>query len=349
MKHNLTDIEFSGVSRVIATNMGLHFTPDRRAMLSQSMAEAAEELGFHNMKEFIQWFLTASLNKDQIEIIASYLTISETYFWREHRVFDALTQNILPELVTSKGDNIKKINIWCAGCSTGEEAYSIAIALCRTIPKIKDWKITILATDINPKALNKAKAGVYGPWSFRNTPPWLKDFYFTRINNREYEVIPEIKEMVTFSSFNLIQENYLSSICKNNKMDIIFCRNVLMYFTKDLMAKVSQNLFNALMKEGWLVVSSCELSSELFPQFIPANYPGAILYHKFKEEFPDSDTGSYDSNSRLLFNTSLSRSPDMELEQQLIHGKDFNNSILNNNDNYSLTLYQFMLWNLNPS
>jgi chemotaxis protein methyltransferase CheR len=90
--------------------------------------------------------------------------------------------------------------------------------------------------------------------------------------------------MVTFSSFNLTHENFLSSVCKNHNMDIIFCRNVLMYFTNEWAAKVSQNLFHSLSEEGWLVVSSCELSSNLFPQLTPVNFPGAVLYRKTKKE-----------------------------------------------------------------
>lgn len=302
MKHNLTDIEFSKVCKVIASNMGLYFPIDRRDMVGRSLAEAAVELGYHNMKEFIQWFLSATLKKDQIEILASYLTISETYFWREQQVFDALTQNILPELVTAKKDKEKSLTIWCAGCSTGEEAYSLAIALCRIIPKIKEWKIEILATDINIKALSKARNGIYGSWSFRNSPSWLKEFYFTRLNNKEYEVIPEIKEMVTFSSFNLARGNYITSISENNKMDVIFCRNVLMYFTGEWATRVSQNLFDLLTVDGWLVVSSCELSSDLFPKLIPVNFPGSVVYRKGKEELITSSLHSYLDHNQLLFN-----------------------------------------------
>lgn len=284
MNRNLTDIELSMVCEVIASHMGLHFPIERRAMLSRNLALAAREFGYNNMNGFIQWLLSATLNKGQIEILASYLTISETYFWREPRVFAAFSQNILTELVASKKERGKSITIWCAGCSTGEEAFSIAIALHRTIPEIKDWKITILATDINTKALSKARKGVYSSWSFRNSPSWLKNSYFKSINNKEYKIIPEIKKMVTFSSFNLTHENFLSSVCKNHKMDIIFCRNVLMYFTSEWAAKVSQNLFHSLSEEGWLVVSSCELSSNLFPQLTPVNFPGAVLYCKTKKE-----------------------------------------------------------------
>jgi chemotaxis protein methyltransferase CheR len=313
MKHNLTDIEFSKVCKVIASNLGLNFSIDRRDTVSKNLAEAAVELGFHNMKEFIHWFLSATLKKDQIEILASYLTISETYFWREQQVFDALTQKILPDLITSKKDKEKSLNIWCAGCSTGEEAYSLAIALCRIIPKIKEWKIKILATDINIKALTKASEGIYGSWSFRNSPSWLKEYYFKRLNSKEYVVIPEIKEMVTFSSFNLALGNYYTTICENNKMDIIFCRNVLMYFTGEWAARVSENLFDSISEDGWLVVSSCELSSDLFPKLSPVNFPGSVLYRKGKEELMTSDIQSYQNHNKLLFNNlqSIAQVPDV--------------------------------------
>jgi chemotaxis protein methyltransferase CheR len=183
MNRNLTDIELSMVSEVIATRMGLYFPRERWAMLSRNLASAAKEFGFQNMNGFIQWLLSSELSKDQIMILASHLTISETYFWREPQVFTALTDYILPELIRSKGkekgerrkeieersDEIprsgkgeRSIRIWSAGCSTGEEPYSIAIALHKTIQKIEDWNITILATDINPRALSKAISGIYG-------------------------------------------------------------------------------------------------------------------------------------------------------------------------------------------
>jgi chemotaxis protein methyltransferase CheR len=340
MNHSLSDIEFSGVCEVIASNMGLHFPIDRRDMVSRSLAGAARELGFHKIKEFIQWFLTTTLKSDQIEILASYLTISETYFWREPNVFTALSQNALSELVESKKESDKSIRIWCAGCSTGEEAYSIAIALCRTIPRIKDWNITILATDINKTALNKARTGIYGSWSFRNSPSWLKGYYFKKMDINEYEVIPEIKEMVSFSSFNLTNKNYLSSVCKNYKMDVIFCRNVLMYLTKEWAAKVSQNLFNSLSEKGWLVVSSCELSSELFPQYVPVNFPGAVLYRKSKKETSADIIQSKNPQNQIFFNTISSLPPQIEIVNQSVSKKtrhpEMNETVYNTRETTAL-------------
>jgi chemotaxis protein methyltransferase CheR len=322
MNRNLTDIELSMVSEVIATRMGLYFPRERWAMLSRNLASAAREFGFQDINGFIQWLLSSELSKDQIMILASHLTISETYFWREPQVFTALTDYILPELIRSKGkekveelatnrseaelgeaksrhsgrerrkeieersDEIprsgkgeRSIRIWSAGCSTGEEAYSIAIALHKTIQKIEDWNITILATDINPRALSKAVTGIYGTWSFRNSPAWLKSTYFHHKEDRQYEIIPEIKNMMTFTCLSLVE---MSAIGNVNTMDIIFCRNVLMYFTPKWIKKISNSFFHALKEEGWFVVSSCELSSQVFPQFTPVNFPGAVLYRKGK-------------------------------------------------------------------
>lgn len=279
MNRKLTDIELSMVCEVIASRMGLYFPVERWIMLRRNLVLAARELGFQNINGFIQWLLSSELNKDQIMILASHLTISETYFWREPQVFTALTDFILPELIKSKKKGEKSIRIWSAGCSTGEEPYSIAIALQKTIQKIEDWNITILATDINPKALSKAVSGIYGTYSFRNSPAWLKSRYFRNKEDRQFEIIPEIKQMVTFTCLSLVE---MSAISNASTMDIIFCRNVLMYFTSEWVTKISQNLFKTLSEDGWFVVSSSELSSYVFPQFTPVNFPGAILYRKGK-------------------------------------------------------------------
>jgi len=285
MNQELTNTELTMVSEAIASRMGLHFPLEKWHMLNRNLVSAASEFGFKDIGAFVKWFLSTDLNSEQIEMLASHLTISETYFWREHQVFDALTKSLIPELLSSKKDKEKIINIWCTACSTGEEAYSIAIALHKTIPEIKEWKITILATDLNPKVLAKAKTGIYSSWSFRNSPTWLKSKYFKSLNNKEFEIIPEIKEMVTFSNFNLTNQNFLSTICQNQKMDIIFCRNVLMYFTTEWVNQITRNLYRSMLDDGWMIVSSCELSNDLFPALTPVNFPGAVLYRKSKTEF----------------------------------------------------------------
>lgn len=288
MKAGINETDLSRVREVLAASIGLYFPMDRMDMLSNNLALAAGEFGFQHFNEFIPWLLSTDLKKDQIEILASYLTISETFFWREPQVFSALMDYILPEIIASKKGEEKIIRIWSAGCSSGEEAYSLAIALHKAIPDIKDWKILILATDINPKVLIKAKSGIYSRWSFRNCPPWLQTKYFHSIGNDQFEIVPEIRNMVTFGNLNLIDDVYPSHVNNTHAMDIIFCRNVLMYLTDEWISKISQNIFHSLTKNGWFVVASCELSSQVFPNFTSVNFPGAILYHKSKKIIPSS-------------------------------------------------------------
>jgi chemotaxis protein methyltransferase CheR len=280
MKSGIINTNSSGVWEVITARLGLEFSEGRRSTVLHYLASAASEFGFEDFDEFILWLLSTELKKEEIEKLASFLTITETFFWREPNVFSAFTDFILPELIKLKKDGDRTIRIWSAGCSTGEEPYSLAIALQRTIPDIKDWNIMILATDINPKALKKAETGIYTKWSFRGCPSWLQTGYFRNLGNERYEIAPKIKEMVTFRNLNLTEDVFPSFTNDSHSMDIIFCRNVLMYFTDEWVSRISRNLFRTLNSDGWFVVASCELSSYVFSQFKPVNFQDAILYRK---------------------------------------------------------------------
>ncbi|HEY4487538.1 MAG TPA: protein-glutamate O-methyltransferase CheR, partial [Candidatus Paceibacterota bacterium] len=261
--------------------MGLHFPQERRRDLVRGIEAAALEFGFDSKERCIEWLLSSPLRKDQIEILASYLTVGETYFFRDKHTFDALEQTILPELIRRRRDQDRRLRIWSAGCCTGEEAYSIAIQLSQCLPNHADWNITILATDINPDFLQRASAGRYGEWSFRSSPAWIKDRYFRKISGSRYEILPHLKKMVTFSYLNLAADTYPSLINNTNAMDVILCRNVLMYFAPAQVKKARQNFYRALVPDGWLIVSAVETSPLLFDDFSTVSFPGALLYRKF--------------------------------------------------------------------
>lgn len=300
MKHNHPYLEIQRVSEAVASYTGLNFTSEQWPLLNAGLDAASIELGFANKQDFIQFILSTPLSTLQIETLTRHITISETYFWREPQVFDALA-TIFEEFMASKKGKEKIINIWCAACSTGEEAYSIAIAIHRAISNAKHWKINFFATDINEKSLDVAKTGIYGDWSFRNAPEWIKDNYFKKLSDGKFELIPEIKSMLTFSKFNLNQKNYTDAGFLTSKMDVIFCRNVLMYFTNNTATKTVQNLYSSLSTKGWLVVASCELSSALFPMFAPVNFPGAVFYRKpQKKQLTATDTPKIEHNHVFL-------------------------------------------------
>jgi len=168
------------LSEYLKTQMGLYFPENRWDDLRRKMSQAMKDFDYQDLSGFIEWLVSSPRSRREIEILASHLTISETYFWREPRVFEALVEQILPELIRAREKGERRLRIWSAGCATGEEPYSIAIALRRVLPVPEDWRITIMATDINPGILRRATAGLYGQWSFRGLPKRLKEEYFHR-------------------------------------------------------------------------------------------------------------------------------------------------------------------------
>jgi len=264
----------------LAQQMGLHFPAGRRIDLLRGLKAAAGEFGMPDAEACMQWLLSTPLDRQRIETLACHLTVGETYFFRDPKTLDALQMHILPALIQSRRQHGQTLRIWSAGCSTGEEAYSLAILVQRMIPDFKQWRITILGTDINPRALTKAESGSYGEWSFRNAPDWLKNGYFRATHHGRYEIIASVREMVTFSYLNLSENTYPSLMNNTNAMDIIFCRNVLMYFEPALATQVLQRHSLSLADGGWLVTSPTEASQAMPGTMEIVNFPGAILYHK---------------------------------------------------------------------
>jgi len=281
MTFGLSDIILSRLSEFLSDQMGLNFPKKRRRELERGISAAAREFGFGDTESCIRWLMSSQLSKNQIEILASHLTVGETYFFRDKKLFEVLENHILPELILSRSGKGQRLRIWSAGCSTGEEPYSIAILLDKMIHNLKNWHVTILGTDINSHFIRKAIKGIYSEWSFRDTPAWVKKRFLKRSTKEErFEVLPHIKKMVQFSYLNLAEDSYPSFINNTNAMDMIFCRNVLMYFSPQQKKKVVQRLFRSLAAGGWLFTSPAETSPTLFSKFIMLNFNGTVLYKK---------------------------------------------------------------------
>lgn len=267
-------------SEFVAERMGLRFPEGQSSELERGVCLSAEEAGFPDVKSFLHRLLSGDVPRNQLEILASHLTVGETYFYREPQAFEALEKRIVPELVASSGSPGRPLRLWSAACCTGEEPYSLAIALSRAIPNLKDWHITILATDINPRFLEKASRARYGEWSFRGTPQWLKAGYFARGHDGSYAVSGSIRNMVKLSYLNLAEDSFPSLLSNTNAMDVIFCRNVLMYFTPERRRRAILNLHSSLREGGWLIVGVAETSSDLGSQFTAIGCDGLTLYRK---------------------------------------------------------------------
>lgn len=275
-----TAISWSRVSDFIAGAMGLHFPGERLQDLQRGVAGAAAELGFGDAAACADWMLTASPSPADLHVLAGHLTIGETYFWRDEKLFDRLATTVVPALLRARGHGERRLRLWSAGCCTGEEAYSLAILLHQLIPDLPRWRVSILATDINERFLRKAAAGVYGEWSFRSAPAGFRERWFRRTTDGQYLLAPEVRRLVTFAPSNLVEDAFPALATDTNAMDLILCRNVLMYFTPAQARNVAGKLHRALVGDGWLAVSPSEASRELFPQFAIRNFPGVILFNK---------------------------------------------------------------------
>lgn len=264
----------------MAAKIGLCFPPNRRQDLARGIRAAARDLGCDHAEQCIRKLMLAPLAREQIEILASHLTVGETYFFREKKTLAILDDYILPELISLRRQQGQlRLRLWTAGCASGEEAYTLAILLSRMIHDLKDWQVHILATDINPRALQKAASGLYGKWSFRDTPPEVIEKYFVKREAR-WEILPHLKRMVTFAYHNLAADPYPALANQTNAMDLILCRNVLMYFAPAQVRKVLQNLGKSLVELGWLIVSLTETAMVRLSPLVTLNFPEATVFRK---------------------------------------------------------------------
>lgn len=218
--------------------------------------------------------------------LVQLLTTGESYFFRDRQQLALLERKILPEIVRQKRrehdpqlPGKPSLKIWSAGCSSGEEAYSVAILVKQLLPDLNQWDVCILGTDLNLAYLDKARAGIYREWSFRQVHPDIKHQYF-RQRGAEYEILPDIRKMVTFRPGNLVKDEFPNLTNHLFDMDIIICRNVFIYFDAPRIAAVLHKFHQTLNASGYLIAGHAELQGLDLSQFSVQSLPGSVVYQK---------------------------------------------------------------------
>jgi chemotaxis protein methyltransferase CheR len=266
--------DLSVPAALIADRMGLHYPQDRWPDLAQGLAKTAARLGYDDPRTFIADLVTGSFGQREMQALASHLTIPETHFFRSPETFAMLQNQMLPELIAAQRKGARTLRIWSAGCATGPEPYSLAILVSRLIPDLDGWDVNILATDINPDAFAVARAGEYTQWSFRGTPSWVMSGYFTKLRDGRYRLSPTIQEMVTFRFLNLIEDPFPA------ECDLILCRNVIMYFSRDRAVQVADKLRTALRQGGYLMVTASETGRDIQGSLTSLMLGGETVYKR---------------------------------------------------------------------
>jgi chemotaxis protein methyltransferase CheR len=258
---------------------GIYKTEEKLYLLAAGCDRRMKQLNCKSPREY--WdHLTAHPSRDgEMRQLLNEITIGETCLFRSQPQIDALRKVILPEIVGDKTKQVtKRLRIWSAGCSTGEESYTVAMNMIEeSAALLKDWTVEILATDLNDRSVEAAKAGVYGDYALRSTPDYFKRKYFVAVDDKKLQVRPEVKKLITFSRLNLQDDSRMLFM---KGMDVVFCCNVLIYFDGSSKAKVINHFFSNLNFGGYFFLGTSESLLNLNDKFHLVHFPGAIAYWK---------------------------------------------------------------------
>jgi chemotaxis protein methyltransferase CheR len=269
--HGLTDHELSEIRMLIEERTGIHFDESRERFLSTRVREHMHERGYTRVNELLRAVRKTNVEYDSL--LERMLT-QETSFFRYPAVYEAFEKRVLPELHVSKfWKNPRTLRVWSAGCSTGEEPYSIAITIADSLSFADAWNVEILATDVGKQALKNAEKGIYSGRSLGSINEKQLAAHFTQVENK-FHVKPRLKKMISFAPMNLAAPVYVG------RMDLIFCMNVLIYFTEERRRALVQRFYEALEPGGYLFLGHSESISKMPVKFQAIVLGDCILYRK---------------------------------------------------------------------
>ncbi len=256
---------------------GLHFERRNMKILERGLLKRMSALKIDSYREYYDYLILHQEKRQELKKLLPFLTIGETYFFRYHAHFAALRNLLLAELATTKPGERLRLRLWSAGCSTGEEPYSMAMTIMETLPGWQEMDISILATDIDNRALKRARDGIYGPWAMRVIEKRYLERYFDRIG-KGYRIKDEVKSLVDFSHLNLLTDEFPGGEFVG--LDAIFCRNVTIYFTLATTREIIEKFSACLKPAGHLFLGHAETLSQISSRFDRQTFGGGFYYRK---------------------------------------------------------------------
>lgn len=276
----ISESDLQLVREFLVRRTGLNFTESKRDdLLTVVQDRVALYPGYRGMKAYVELMERGDDGGRELRALVTRLTVGETYFFRNRAQFAVLRDELLPALIARRRRESPRLRIWSAGCSTGEEPYSIAILLLELLPDIAGWDIHLLATDINEDALAAAREGLYRNWSFREVEEHYRARYF-RPESESHRILPAVKSLVTFRYLNLADGLFPTAATGTDDLDLIVCRNVMIYFTPKLCIEITHQFFRCLADRGVLLVGHSEHSDLIYPGFSRRFHDHAVIYEK---------------------------------------------------------------------
>ena len=272
MSMTMADVE--AVCGLVLDLCGVYLDESKSYLIETRLEETVRRTGCDSYLEFVDLVRRTADFKLKREVVDA-ITTQETLFFRDGSPFEALRNKALPELIDSKASTPfrNRLRVWSAGCSTGQEPYSIAMTICDLLPEVEAWDIQILATDISDSAIAKASRGCYlGHEIERGLSSSQLSRYFTQAND-QWRIQDRIRSMISFRQFNLHE-----CFAELGQFDVIFCRNVAIYFTPEARQSLFERLVGQLTEFGYLFVGSSESLLDLGNQFKPQHHCRSVFY-----------------------------------------------------------------------
>ena len=265
------------IRNLIYQSAGIFQADNKLRILEDRCQKRMQALGVTSLREYYDCLTSRPMHRAELLSLLTEITIGETHFFRNRPQLDGIRNIILPQILAARSKlNTRQIRIWSAGCSTGEEPYTLAIMLLEEASLLKGWTFEVLATDINERSIAVAKAGSYGEHSIRNLNPYLLNKYFDR-SKHCFLLKPAVKEKVCFSSLNLLDNARMALV---KPVDLILCCNVLIYFDVESKKKVIGHFRSGLLPHGYLFLGHAESLFGIAREFHLVHLPSATAYVK---------------------------------------------------------------------
>ena len=272
---SISEEDFARFQEFFYRKTGISFDDRKRYFVDKRLVERIEALKLRDFREYFS-HMRFQVSGEEVQALINAMTVNETYFYREEYQFKCLVQSILPEVVRRK-DPGDRLRIWSIPCSTGEEAYSLALYLLEHWGLVDRFDVEIVASDIDTKVLDAAKRGRYGERALQYIPQETRRRFFTRVAEDAYQIIPDLRESIEFTSVNL---NDPLQTRRYRDFDVVFCRNLLIYFDDVSRRQAADTIFDALRPGGFCCLGHSESMSRISPLFSIRKFPDAIVYQK---------------------------------------------------------------------